>query len=73
MAECTNRHHAHSEADATPLECPCFTRGSDYNLELLVYHINEILNGNDDGEGANREPWGSLRRRLLKLVGDAKR
>lgn len=53
---CSSRHHECSDLDSTPHECPCFTRGSDHNFELLVYHINEILNGNDDGEGANREP-----------------
>ncbi len=52
----------------TPMQCDCFTAGQDHNFASIVHHINKILDGKDSGQGANFEPWGSLRRRLLDLV-----
>ena len=72
MTDCYNtsneQPHPHEECDQTPFECPCFTRGGDKNLQLAIHHITEILDGKDDGIGVNREPWHTIRRRLLNLV-----
>jgi len=60
----------HKDLDGTPFQCDCYTRGEEHCIEIFIQHVNEILDGKDDGRGANREPWGSLRQRLLKLVQD---
>lgn len=56
------------ELDRTPMQCDCYTRGQDDEFKMLVAHIHDILDGKDDGSGINHEPWGALRRRLLKFT-----
>jgi hypothetical protein len=60
--------HPHEDCDGTPLQCDCFSRGEDYSFRMFVHHVNLILDGKDEVKGVNMEPWGTLRRRILKLV-----
>lgn len=56
------------ELDATDYAHPAWWRGHEHTTGVFCQMVNEILDGKDDGHGANREPWGATRRRLLDLV-----
>lgn len=56
------------EYDGTDAAHPAWWRGHEQTTAILCQKINEILGGKDKGEGANHEPWGTVRRRLIKLV-----
>jgi hypothetical protein len=51
--------------DGTPLESADYRRGCDDTFKFMCYHIDNILDGKDDGRGQANEPWESLRRRLM--------
>lgn len=54
--------------DATDAACECWWRAHDYTAKVFCQHVTEILDGQDDGVGANTEPWRTVRRQLLGLV-----
>lgn len=43
-------------------------RAYEYGCTMAHVHVLEILDGKDTGGGVAREPWESIRRRLLALV-----
>jgi hypothetical protein len=55
------------EYDATDGASPAWWRGHDHTTKVFCALVNDILDGKDDGSGANREPWASTRKRLLGL------
>jgi hypothetical protein len=56
------------EVDATEFAHPAWWRGHEYSVLVMCGLVTEILDGRDNGSGANNEPWNSVRRRLLALV-----
>lgn len=56
------------EQDGTDFAHPAWWRGHEQAVLVMCQTINEVLDGKDDGAGVNYEPWGAVRRRLLKLA-----
>ena len=56
------------EFDGTDAAHPAWWRAHDYTTDVICSLINKILDGKDDGRGANCEPWGSVRKRLISIV-----
>lgn len=56
------------EADGTDFAHPAWWRGYEHSCRTFCQLVTEILDGKDDGRGANYEPWGTVRQRLVKLV-----
>lgn len=54
--------------DATDWAHPAWWRGHEHTTQVFCDLVHKILDGRDDGAGANHEPWQTLRRRLLALV-----
>ena len=52
------------ELDATDGAHPAWWRGHDHAVKAICQKINEIFDGEDNGEGASSEPWESVRRKL---------
>jgi hypothetical protein len=57
------------ELDGTDWAHPAWWRGHDHTTKVFCHLVTEILDGKDDGTGVNHEPWHTVRRRLLTLVG----
>jgi hypothetical protein len=58
------------EADGTDFAHPAWWRGRIQAIHQVCLHVQEVLNGNDDGRGTCGEPWEKVRRQLLELVRD---
>lgn len=56
------------EQDATPSAHPAWRRGYEDCFGSLCYLLENVLSGEDDGVQVCREPWESLRRRVMALV-----
>jgi len=59
------------ELDATDGAHPAWWRGHDHGADAICREATKILDGEDSGAGKAREPWETLRRRLLWLRADA--
>jgi hypothetical protein len=56
------------EADATDFAHPAWWRGEAYGFDEMRRAVEAILDGKDQGHGTAREPWETVRRRLLALI-----
>lgn len=54
--------------DGTDFAHPAWHRGVDYSYQIFCGKVEEILDGKDAGEGTSREPWHTIRQRLVTLV-----
>lgn len=65
--EWEKEHLDNPEFDATDAAHPAWWRGHDHTTQVFCDLVVKILDGKDDGGGANHEPWGVTRRRVLAL------
>lgn len=56
------------EMDGTDGAHPAYWRGHDYTTKMFCALVIDILDGKDNGAGANTEPWATVRKRLLSLT-----
>jgi hypothetical protein len=54
--------------DGTDAAHPAWWRGHHHTALVFCRKVDDILDGKDNGGGANHEPWGALRRRLLAIA-----
>lgn len=65
-----------AEQDDPSMDCtdgahPAWWRGHDHTARVFCQIVTKILDGRDDGQGFNVEPWGTVRQRLLALTEQA--
>lgn len=56
------------DTDSTDYAHPAWWRAHEQTTQVFCDLVTKILDGNDNGGGANHEPWQTLRRRLLAMV-----
>lgn len=54
--------------DGTDAAHPAWWRGTDYAHQMCANWITRILDGEDNGKGTMREPFETIRCRILKLM-----
>jgi predicted nucleic acid-binding Zn-ribbon protein len=63
-----NKKIDYPDADGTDYAHPAWWRGHDHAIAMFCHHVNQILDGKDDGTGENVEGnWRDLRKRLLAM------
>ena len=67
IAEVERLRSDNEATDGTDYAHPSYWRGSDAAFAAMSEQLRKILDGEDDCKGVCREPWDTLRRRVLAL------